>query len=53
MGCANGGVIMSVLGVGIDYDECWLIMVVDVGRGNYEFLVIGGVFGGFLYWEFE
>lgn len=45
---AEGGVTLSSLGVGADYDESYMSRLADAGRGNYEFLRDGAQLRAFL-----
>lgn len=50
---AAGGVTLSSLGIGTDYDEGFLTSVADAGRGNYAFLAHGAELHAFLTRELD
>jgi Ca-activated chloride channel family protein len=45
---AGRGLTTSALGIGVDYDERFLLSVADAGRGNYQFLAKSIELAGFL-----
>lgn len=50
---ADGGVTLSSLGIGADYDEAFMARLADAGRGNYEFLRDGAQLRAFLARELQ
>lgn len=50
---ADQGVMVSTLGIGLDYDERFMTSVADAGRGNYEFLRDGSELRTFLARELQ
>lgn len=50
---ADGRVITSSLGVGIDYDGAFMTALADAGHGNYAFLERGAMLEGFLRRELD